>query len=93
MSVTKADINKMVIKESDNKKKEGAVYSTKNGKTDFHSVGSLKLKDDTTLLEQIDELVLLNEQLLKKVKTLKDVVTNQEQRIQNLEKVVANYVG
>lgn len=93
MSVTKADINKMVIKESDNKKKDGAVYSTMNGKTDFHSVGSLKLKDDITLLEQLDELVLLNEELLKKIKTLKDVITNQEQRIQNLEKVVANYVG
>lgn len=44
MSVTKADINKMVIKESDNKKQEGAVYSTKKGKTDFHPIGSLKLK-------------------------------------------------
>lgn len=93
MSVTKADINKMVIKESDNKKQEGAVYSTNKGKTDFHPIGSLKLKDDITLLEQLDELVLLNEQLLKKIKTLKDVITNQEQRIQNLEKVVANYVG
>lgn len=93
MNVTKSDINKMVIKESDNKKQEGAVYSTKNGKTDFHPIGSLEIKDNITLVKLLDDIVLHNQELLAKVKTLKDVIINQEERIQNLEKVVANYVG
>jgi hypothetical protein len=93
MNVTKSDINKMVIKESDNKKQEGAVYSTKKGKTDFHPIGSLEVKDNITLVKLLDEIVSHNQELLTKVKTLKDVIMNQEQRIQNLEKVVANYVG
>lgn len=87
------DFNKAVIKDSPAKKKEGAVYSTKKGKTDFHPLGSLEVKDNITLIQQLDELVLLNEELLTKIKTLKDVIMNQEERIQNLEKVVANYVG
>ena len=93
MNVTKSDINKMVIKESDNKKQEGAVYSTKKGKTDFHPIGSLEVKDNITLVKLLDEIVSHNQELLTKVKTLKDVIMNQEERIQNLEKVVANYVG
>jgi hypothetical protein len=87
------DFNKAVIKDSPAKKKEGAVYSTKKGKTDFHPIGSLEVKDNVTLFQQLEELLLQNQELLTKVKTLKDVIMNQEERIQNLEKVVANYVG
>lgn len=87
------DFNKAVIKDSPAKKKEGAVYSTKKGKTDFHPLGSLEIKDNVTLVKLLDEIVSHNEELLKKIKTLKDVIMNQEERIQNLEKVVANYVG
>jgi predicted nucleic acid-binding Zn-ribbon protein len=93
MSVTKADVNKMVIKESDNKKQEGAVYSTKKGKTDFHKLGDIFIKDNVTLLNQIDDILSSNEELLKKIKILKEVIENQQKRIETLEKVVANYVG
>jgi hypothetical protein len=89
----KADINKAIIKDNQNKKIDGAVYSTKKGKTDFHKLGDLVIKDNITLLKQIDDILFSNEELLKKIKILKEVIENQQKRIETLEKVVANYVG
>lgn len=95
MSINQGDINKMEVKDSPIKKQDGAVYSTKNGLTNFHLLEDLSIKsrDGQTLLEIIQKLEDENDDIEDKIQIMKQVIQNQEARIQILERLVNEYVG
>lgn len=93
--MNQSDFIKMEAKDSQVKKKNGAVYGTRKGRTDFHTLESLPIESmqDKTLLHILDELTGADENLEDKIQILKQAILNQEERIKKLEKVVSEYVG
>lgn len=91
----KTDMNKMHLKDNHAKKRNGAVYGTLKGITDFHEIEKMPIAslDNKELLEIIHYLFEEQKVLLDKIKVLKEVALLQKERLEKIEKVVANYVG
>ena len=92
--IDKADLNKMSVKSNNLKKENGTIYGTNDGVVDYHTLESMPIKSyGDSLLHIIDGLMGQDETLEDKIQVLKEVILQQNERIQELERRWNEYVG
>lgn len=92
--IDKTDFNKMSVKSNNLKKEDGSIYGTNDGVVDFHTLESMPIKSyGDSLLAILDGLSGADETLEDKIQVLKEVILQQNERIQELERRWNEYVG
>ena len=88
--LTKEDFNKIEKSNSDAKRTESAVYSTVDGKTNFHPLHTIKIGVSTIgdILKSLDDKDALQE---GKIQVFKEAILNMSKEIEEIKIILAKY--
>ena len=91
--IDEKDINKMLLKDTKQKKESGMIYGTKGKVTDFHKIGSMPLEvyEEKTINELFQMNDMTHQELIEKILVMKEIIMILNDDIKYLKAILIKY--